>query len=285
MAMRSPRIAALLVFAGSSLTVGTASRIGVGPQVVVAQARVAEWQTARALIDATGFEGSILVSDPIEKHYQAGYAERVDIRLAPASTFKILNSLIALETGVVADGETVIEWDGTQRQRIELNKDLDLTTAFRLSAVPHFQELTRRIGLERMQQYVDAVGYGNRDISGGIDRFWLVGGLRISPREQVDFLARLYRDDLPFSAKSMAVVREMMLIEQTQGYELRAKTGWAQLPNDENVGWWVGWVEDGSRVHFFATTLQTQRPGETFGTARLSVTREVLQKLGVLPAN
>ncbi len=283
--MRSPRLAALLVVAGSNLTVETASHIGVGPQLAAAQAPVVESQTARALIDATGFTGSILVYDHTENRYHAGYAERVDLRLAPASTFKILNSLIALETGVVTDGETVIEWDGTERRRTELNKDLDLTTAFRLSAVPHFQEIARRIGPERMQHYVDAVDYGNRDISGGIDRFWLVGGLRISPREQIAFLSRLYRGDLPFSAQSMTVVKEMMLSERTPGYELRAKTGWAQLPNDENVGWWVGWVEDQSRVHLFATALETQHPGETFGPARLTVTRDVLEKLGVLPPN
>ena len=94
-----------------------------------------------------------------------------------------------------------------------------------------------------MQHFIDAVRYGNRDISGGIDKFWLTGGLRISPREQVDFLVRLYRGDLPFSATAMKIVREMMGTEETTKHTVRAKTGWAVLPEAENVGWWVGWVE------------------------------------------
>jgi len=260
----------------------TAVAVG-GPEAVVTQVPVKEVPSARQAIDATGFAGSVLVYDIVSNSYQAGHAERVNRRLIPASTFKILNSLIALETGVVTDGSTVIKWDGVVRDRTELNRDRDLQTAFRLSAVPHFQELARRIGAERMQRFVDAVGYGNRDITGGIDLFWLTGGLRVSPREQVEFLSRLYRGDLPFSAGTMATVRDMMVADQTEEHVIRAKTGWAVMPPSENVGWWVGWVERRGRVHVFATVLEATAPNQTFGPARQGVTRSVLGQLGVLP--
>jgi len=203
------------------------------PTPVVAQVPVEEVPTARQAIDATGFTGSVLVHDLATNSYRAGHAERVNRRLIPASTFKILNSLIALETGVVTDAGTVIKWDGVVRDRTELNRDRDLQTAFRLSAVPHFQELARRIGAERMQRFVDAVGYGNRDISGGIDQFWLTGGLRVSLREQVEFLSRLHPGDLPFSAETMATVKAMMVADQTAEYLIRAKTGSVLLPQGE----------------------------------------------------
>ncbi len=214
--------------------------------------------------------------------YHAAHAERIERKLIPASTFKILNSLIALETGVVADKAAVVSWDGVVTDRRELNRDLDLQTAFRLSSVSHFQELTRRIGMERMQQCIDDVGYGNRDISGSIDEFWLTGRLRISPREQIDFLQRLHRGDLPFSAVTMDTVREMMAVERTSNYVLRAKTGWAVLPDGDNVGWWVGWVESEDGVYFFATVLEAKAPNDTFGPAREDITRNVLVELGVL---
>lgn len=201
-----------------------------------AQPPVRELASARESIDATGFAGTVLVYDLDGDEYLAGHAERVERRRIPASTFKIFNSLVALETGVVADQHTVIEWDGVTRGRSELNRDLDLQTAFRLSAVPHFQELARRIGPERMQRFIDAVGYGNRDISGGIDEFWLTGGLRISPREQVDFLVRLYRGDLPFAPRTVAIVKEMMVSERTPEHLIRSKTGWAVSAENENVG-------------------------------------------------
>lgn len=249
---------------------------------IAAQPTVRELSSARDAIDETGFAGAVLVYDLNENSYLSGHAERIDRRRIPASTFKIFNSLVALETGVIADRHAVIEWDGITRERSELNRDLDLQTAFRLSAVPHFQELARRIGSERMQQFIDAVGYGNGDISGGIDEFWLSGGLRISPREQVDFLARLYRGTLPFSPTTMSMVKEMMVSEQTSEHKIRSKTGWAVLPEAENVGWWVGWVERESGVHVFATVLEAKAPDQTFGPTRQDVTRRVLGQLGVL---
>ena len=252
------------------------------PDAIQAQVSVREFSPARATIDATGFAGTVLVYDANQNSYAAGHAERIDRRLIPASTFKILNSLVALEAGVIADQRTVIKWDGVARERTEVNRDLDLQAAFRLSAVPHYQALARRIGPERMQQFIDAVGYGNRDTSGGIDTFWLTGGLRISAREQVDFLLRLCRGSLPFSAATMARVKEMMVTEQTAEHTIRAKTGWTTLPEAAHVGWWVGWVARKAGVHMFATALEATAPGPTFGPARQAVTRRVLEQLAVL---
>jgi len=160
-----------------------------------------------------------------------------------------------------------------------------MQTAFRISAVPHFQELARRIGPERMQQFIDTVGYGNGNISGGIDKFWLTGDLRISPAEQIDFLVRLYRGVLPFSPTTMAMVREMMVSEQTPEHIICSKTGWAVLSETENVGWWIGWIQRESGVHVFATVLEARAPDQTFGPARQAVTRRVLGHLGILEFN
>lgn len=244
-------------------------------------APVAELDIARRIVDSSGFAGTILLFDSRRQSYEAGHAERSDLRLIPASTFKIFNTLVALETGVVADAATVLPWDSVVRGRTELNRDLDLRTAFRLSAVPHFQEIARRIGPERMQRFIDTVGYGNRDISGGIDRFWLTGGLRISPREQIEFLMRLHRGELPFSARAMAAVREIMETERTADYAIAAKTGWSSMPDSSDVGWWVGWVERGRDTLFFATALQSRRD-DALGPARQAVTRAVLKRLGWL---
>ncbi len=248
-----------------------------------ATAIVQELPELRAIVDATGFEGSVLIYDLHNNAYMAGHAEIVDQAFLPASTFKIFSALAALETGVIADKNTVITWDGVQRGRTEINRDLDLQSAFRLSAVPHFQQLVKSVGAQRMQGFINAVGYGNRDISGGIDTFWLTGGLRLSPRQQVDFLVRMYRNELPFSERSMTAVKEMMVTEEGDGYVLRAKTGWATLENQDNTGWWAGWVEKEGNVYFFASLLHANAPAESFGPARQSVVRESLTHLDVLP--
>src|SRR4029453_4069567 len=125
----------------------------------------------------------------------------------PASTFKIPNSVIALEIGVVGDPDKdVFKWDGVTRSIEAWNKDHTLRSAIAVSAVPVYQEIARRIGAERMQKYVDLFDYGNRDIGGGIDQFWLTGNLRIDPVQQIDFLDRLRRGVLPVSKRSQDLV-------------------------------------------------------------------------------
>lgn len=243
---------------------------------------IREYRPAAAIIDATGFEGTVLIRNYKDKTSLAGHSELANTRFIPASSFKIFSALVALETGVIASKDTVIKWDGIERSRPEINKDLDLQSAFRLSAVPHFQELVRRVGHAQMQQFIDAVGYGNQDITGGDDTFWLTGALRISPREQVDFLVRLYENNLPFSPATMSAVKEMMVSEQTAAYTIRSKTGLASFESGENTGWWVGWVESGPNVYMFASLLHAMNPAQTFVLARLSVARETLESLRVI---
>src|SRR5690606_18539940 len=125
-------------------------------------------------------------------------------------------------------------------------------SAFRLSTVWVYQEIARRIGAARMKDYVERFGYGNRDIGGAaIDEFWLSGELRISALEQIDFLARFVRGELPVSARSAEIVKEIMLAEEGEGYRIRAKTG-LSLRTKPGVGWWAGWVERGGDICLFA---------------------------------
>ncbi|EDY81093.1 Penicillin binding protein transpeptidase domain, putative [Verrucomicrobiia bacterium DG1235] len=242
----------------------------------LAQPNPVEFPPATEAILASGFDGTLCLYDLKTQTYRTNRNPSIDTPRIPASTFKIFSSLVALETGVIDSREATIEWDGNWNSRTELNRDLTLQSAFRLSAVPHYQELVRRIGPARMQRHIDAVGYGNRDISGGDDSFWLTGALRITPRQQIEFLTRLYSDDLPFSPETMAAVRAMMLVEETASYKLRAKTGLAILEGDRYTGWWVGWGERKAEVTFFATVLDAQSPDETFAHARIAITREAL---------
>jgi len=239
---------------------------------------IEELHPFRAVLDATGFTGTTVIYDLKRNHWSGVHTETADRRRIPASTYKILNAMIALETRAVASDAAVLRWDGVVRDRIEINQDLSLSEAFRLSAVPHFQALARAIGSERMQEWVQRVGYGNEDISGGIDQFWLTGGLRISPREQIQLLVRLYRSQLPFAERTMRIARMIMETERTPAFVVRAKTGLALLP-EGRVGWWVGWVERGEDVFFFATVLEHPSDAPTFLAARIDVTKALLGAL------
>ena len=144
----------------------------------------------------------------------------------PASTFKIPNSVIALETGVVADPDKdIFKWDGVVRSIEAWNKDHTLRSAIAVSAVPVYQEIARRIGQERMQKYLDLFDYGNRDIGGGIDQFWLSGNLRIDPVQQIDFVDRLRRGVLPVSKRSQELARDILPVTKVGDATIRAKSG------------------------------------------------------------
>jgi beta-lactamase class D len=229
-----------------------------------------------------GLEGAFILYDLNADSYVRYDAERCARRFIPASTFKPLNALIALEVGSVLDENEIIPWDGVDRGYAPWNRDHDLGTAMQASAVWFYQELARRTGPERMQRHVDAVGYGNQDISGQIDSFWLEGGLRISPEEQIAFLRRLYEGSLPFSDRSMAVVRQIILLEKTAGYKLSGKTGWAGQVEPQ-IGWFVGYLETGGNVYFFATNVEKEGSTESLGQISQQITREILKEMGLLP--
>ncbi|MDQ8187373.1 penicillin-binding transpeptidase domain-containing protein [Pelagicoccus sp. SDUM812002] len=234
---------------------------------------------ARDLLEKTGYRGTVLVYDFQEETHFASHPSIAEERFIPASTFKILSTQAALQSGVVADKDSILKWDGLERGRQETNRDLPLTTAFRISSVPHYQELVREIGPDRMLAFVNSIPYGNQDISGGIDQFWLTGALSISPLEQIEFLVRLYQHDLPFDPSVMDSVKQMMLSPEDEPIRYAAKTGWAVLPESRNIGWWVGWAEKEGRRLFFATVLDSNQPRDDFGHTRIDITKKTVESI------
>lgn len=229
------------------------------------------------------FDGQLgtFVLDDLERNHILHYnPDRAAQRFLPASTFKILNSLISLETGVIPDESTVIKWDGTHYDFPEWNQDHTLKTAIANSVVWYYQELARRVGRDRMQQYVTAADYGNHDITGNIDSFWLDGALRISADEQVDFLKRLYQNDLPFSARNLQIVKDILVLEKTPLSQLSGKTG-TQLRVNPSINWFVGYVEKDDDVYIFATNLELPA-GVTDNTRAKQITLRILRDMDLI---
>jgi beta-lactamase class D len=200
----------------------------------------------------------------------------------PASTFKIPNSIIALETGVVGDPDKdIFKWDGVTRSIEAWNKDHTLRTAIAASAVPVYQEIARRIGAERMQKYVDLFEYGNRNIGGGIDQFWLTGDLRIDPVQQVDFVDRVRRGTLPVSRRSQELVRDILPVTKVGDAIIRAKSGLlgAEI-GKPSLGWMVGWAEKGSANTVFALNLDVREPRHV--ADRMALTQQCLKDIGAI---
>jgi beta-lactamase class D len=161
------------------------------------------------------------------------------------------------------------------------NRDHTLRSAIAVSAVPVYQEIARRIGAERMQKYVDLLEYGNRDIGGGIDAFWLTGNLRIDPVQQVDFLDRLRRGTLPVSKRSQELVREILPVTKSGDAVIRAKSGLlAAEAGKPQLGWMVGWAEKGSADTVFALNMDCLEPRHV--ADRMKLTQQCLSDIGAI---
>ena len=204
----------------------------------------------------------------------------------PASTFKIVNALIGLETGRVRDDSAVIAWDGQTRAVESWNQDLTMKDAFRYSAVPWYQELARRIGRDTMQHWLDTLGYGSKltpyKIGDNIDTFWLDNTLKITADEQLGLVKRLYFNQLPFQNRSQRVVREMMLQEQNSNYSLSYKTGWGTTDKGHTLGWIIGWIEENKHPYFFVLQVESPDPNYDLSTVRLKILKDILRQYGFM---
>lgn len=229
------------------------------------------------------YTGAFVLFDSASNHFTRYQPELCAKRVTPCSTFKIANSLIALETDVASGPGFPLPWDGTKHPFQAWNRDQTMRSAFAASCLWYYQELARRVGSARMDQFVKAIPYGNQDTSGGITNFWLSSSLKISADEQVEFLQRLHALKLPFSPKTMATVLELMVVGRGEGFVYRGKTGTAGDPVAKvaTFGWWVGSVTKPEGNYYFATNL-TGGENPSGATAR-KITEAILADMEILP--
>jgi beta-lactamase class D len=234
--------------------------------------------------------GAFVLYDLKRDRYLRYNEARCRERLSPFSTFKIPNSLVGLDTGVIKDAEYVIKWDKQKYPAHDQEtppfkdwwQDQTLRTAIRHSVVWYYRELALRVGRERMQEYVHRLRYGNEDVSGPLDGFWLADSLKISADEQVEFLKRFYKGKLPVSKRSIKIVKEITTLEETPRYTLHGKTGGGPLAENRFLGWFVGYLETKGDTYFFATQIE----GPTYASVRderIAVTKRILSDLGHMP--
>lgn len=210
----------------------------------------------------------------------------------PASTFKIINLLIALETGVIRSEQDTVRWPGYTDTafygyRPDIYKDMTVQEAFEVSAGWVFMELAKRIGRERYLYYLKACGYGNLNLSEKGTDFWDIGPMHITPVGQINFLRAVYEESLPFSPENYAVLKKLMITHRTSAYTIRSKTGWTKV-DGRDIGWWVGYLTRGDKVWFFATRITKSRTDDRpgFGKCRINITFRALEAIhAISPAS
>jgi len=230
-------------------------------------------------------QGSTTIYDYKNKKWIFSNVADANKGTLPASTFKIVNLLIALQSGAITDeNETVkfIEKQDTTLYgyRPEIYHNMTVKKAFEVSAGWVFVELAKRIGKEKYRHDLKACKYGNGNLTDkGID-FWNFGSFAVSPRNQIEFLINLYEEEIPFSKRNIAILKEVMITEKSRNYIIRSKTGWTRV-NGNDIGWWVGYVERKDNVYFFATRITKKRStiNPDFGSCRKDITKDILKQL------
>ena len=258
---------------------------GTSPERPAGPSTTPDLELADLITGTEPIDGAFVLLDGQTGQLRYYQRERARRRYLPASTFKIPNTLIALETGVASGPDFPLPWDSSAAPttRAAWARDQTLATAFRNSVYWYYQELARRVGEGRMRDWLARLDYGNQDM-GGLDNFWLRGDLRISPEEQVRFLRRLHDGDLPVSARSRAIVRELMLLEDAGAYRLYGKTGSSDVTPTRENGWLVGFVEVGDGVHYYALNMEGETVWEDWPPgARADLVVRILERAGVVP--
>jgi beta-lactamase class D len=210
----------------------------------------------------------------------------VKTRYSPCSTFKVPHAVFGLDSGYITGKDFTLEYDPQKNPQQSYwpnnwSQDHDLESAVKNSVVWYFQNVARNIGHKKMAHFLAKAKFGNQDISGGIDEFWLGSSLKISPLEQVELWSKLFKHQLGFKKENVDLVKEIILEEKTPKYTLRAKTGACTQPNNQKSAWWVGSLEQNGKTYYFSTILFGGDFAKLFST-RKKVTKRLLKKEGLL---
>jgi len=247
---------------------------------------VAKEDSWKSYFDSSNVDGCFALYDNANGQFSVYNLSRYkDSAYLPASTFKIMNSLIGIETGRIVNEKMVIKWDGIVRKHDngdtikEWNKDLTMAEAFKVSCVPYYQEVARRIGRDTMQQWLDSVKYGNKKIGNRVDSFWLDNSLKITPDEQLGLVKKLYFNQLGFQKRTQDIVKKVMLQEDNANFKLYYKTGLGYKENGNSIGWMVGWIEENHHPYFFVLNIEGKHDAELW-TIRKNILTSILKKEG-----
>lgn len=235
----------------------------------------------KTYFDSAQVDGSFCLYDNGHNDFKIYDKDQYLKQISPVNTFDIVTSMIGLETGKVVDQKMIIHWDGVVRKP-EWDKDLTMEAAFKTNATPYFQELARRLGKDTLKIFLDTLAYGNKNIQGAVDSFWLNDSLQVSPDETLGLVKKLYFKQLPFQKHTQELMTEIMSMESNSSYNLSYKTGNGFNKSGLPLGWVVGWIEENRHPYFFVLTVQGRAKDQDVAQTSLQLLKKLLQSQGFL---
>ncbi len=213
-----------------------------------------------------GINGTAVFYNPSTSEYKVFNIVLSDKRSSPCSTFKIMAAYIALSEHIVSPEDSMLKWSGMNYEFPAWNKNMDMKTAFKTSCVWYFRRLINNIPPQKVQSYLQEYQYGNQDVSDwageqnantdikDLKGFWLESSLKISPMEQVRFLARMFAR----KTSTTDILKDIMQISESPA-KIYGKTGLGIKDDKVDNAWFIGFYEREKQQIFFAVRLNDKQ--------------------------
>lgn len=220
--------------------------------------------------------GTFVLYDITADRYQIYNQEMSEQRVSPDSTYKIYCALAALEENLISPS-SIQRWDGTPQIYDAWNRDQTLTSAMQNSVNWYFQNLDRQMGLSALSSYFRKFSYGNCDLTGGIENYWAESSLKISPIEQVNVLADLWQNKWNLNPQNIQAVKDSLFLSELSIGTLYGKTGTGNVDGQNCNGWFIGFLENDSKIYCFATNLRDEENAD--GSSAAQITIDILNNI------
>jgi beta-lactamase class D len=219
--------------------------------------------------------------------------ENCKLQFPACSTFKVPLAVMAFDAKMLKNEKETLRWDGVNRELEPWNHDQNAQTWMKESVVWFSQRLTPKISERRLKKYLKKFNYGNQNLSGGITEAWLMAPnslgtpLAISAYEQVDFMRKLWSDELPASRRSQRLTRDITYLETSpKGFKLNGKTGsnFYDKKNNIRLGWFIAHLEGHGKEYIAVTNFSDLKPSaekEWGGLKSKEITKAILNDLGL----
>lgn len=229
-----------------------------------------------------GYEGCFVLYDLEEDSWRIYDMDHATLRVSPDSTYKIYDALFGLEAGVITPDDSFLAWDGTIHPFEAWNTDQTLESAMQSSVNWYFHAMDERIGTASVNDYIQKIGYGNKNMNSEFPTYWMESSLKISPVEQVELLIKLHANSFGFSSENIRAVKDAICLSTSDAGTLYGKTGTGRVDEHDVNGWFVGYTETEGHTYFFATNISA---GENAaGSNAAEITMSILPDLGVWPS-
>ena len=225
------------------------------------------------------YTGSFVLYNQSADKWNIYNMDHASTRVSPNSTYKIYDALWGLEENIITPQNSLLIWDGKDYPFEAWNTDLTLDSAMAASANWYFQTIDERLSLTRIQNYLNKIEYGNKNIMGGLSSYWLESTLKISPVEQVELLKKLQTSNLEFHSNNLQAVKNSILLSSVNDKKLYGKTGTGRIDDKDVNGWFVGYIETTNNTCFFATNISAN--SDATGNSAAQITMSILSDMNI----